>query len=228
MTAVSSWGGPASAGDAMITTKAGGLTLFENEGSGGNAQFITEAGGLVDISAITAGETTAGSIAGDGTYNLGAKRLTVGSNGLSTTVDGLIEGVGGSLVKVGAGTLTLTGVNTYSGGTFFNGGAIAVSADNALGPGGLTFNGGTLQFDSTFNLAATRPITLDAPGGGTFDTNGNDDDDRLQAISGAGALTKAGARHSNSRRTPTPIRAGRCSPPARSSRATITRSGRAR
>ena len=184
-------GGPATAGDATITTKSGGLTLFENEGSGGNAQFITEAGGLVDISAITASGTTAGSIAGDGTYNLGDKQLTVGSNGLTTAVGGLIEGVGGSLVKVGAGTLTLTGVNTYSGGTFFNGGAIAVAADNALGPGGLTFNGGTLQFDSTFNLAATRPITLDAPGGGTFDTNGNDTT-ILQTISGAGGLTKAG------------------------------------
>jgi autotransporter-associated beta strand protein len=66
---------------------------------------------------------TAGSIEGNGQYNLGSKRLTVGSNNLSTTVSGLIEngghagGASGSLVKVGTGTLTLLGDNTYRGGT---------------------------------------------------------------------------------------------------------------
>ena len=58
---------------------------------------------------------TAGSIEGAGTYNLGANLLVVGINGLSTTVSGTINdggasgGAGGSLVKVGRGTLTLSG-----------------------------------------------------------------------------------------------------------------------
>jgi autotransporter-associated beta strand protein len=74
-----------------------------------------------------------GSIEGAGSYYLGAKTLTVGSNNLSTTVSGSISDCGsggtqcqvphasgGSLTKVGAGTLTLTGVNTYTGATNIN------------------------------------------------------------------------------------------------------------
>ena len=75
---------------------------------------------------------TAGSIAGAGTYFLGSKQLTVGSNNLSTTVSGLIEdggasgGAGGSLVKVGTGTLTIDGAGTYTGGTTVSGGTLVV------------------------------------------------------------------------------------------------------
>ena len=81
---------------------------------------------------------TAGSIEGGGDYLLGSKQLTVGGNNLSTTVSGSIQdgggggGTGGSLVKVGTGTLTLTGANTYTGGTTISAGTLAISADNNL------------------------------------------------------------------------------------------------
>jgi autotransporter-associated beta strand protein len=112
------------------------------------------------------------------------------------TYTGLITGTG-SVVKLDSGTLTLVpsapGGNTYSGGTFLNAGVVAVGIDNALGAptGGLTFNGGTLQFTNSFNLAATRPITLNAPGG-TIDTNANNTT-ISQGITGAGQLSKLGA-----------------------------------
>ena len=108
------------------------------------------------------------------------------------TYGGTISGTG-AVAKDGAGVLTLTGPNTYSGGTFFNAGTVAVGADNNLGAaaGPLTFNGGTLQFTNSFNLSAGRPITLDAPGG-TIDTQGFATT-IAQGITGAGALTKAGA-----------------------------------
>jgi outer membrane autotransporter protein len=113
------------------------------------------------------------------------------------TYAGVIQGTG-VLVKQGAGTLTLTGVNTYSGGTFFNQGLISVAADSALGApaGGLTFNGGGLQFASSFNLSAARAITLNGPnngfaGGGTFDTRGYTTTIQQQ-ITGSGSLTKLG------------------------------------
>jgi outer membrane autotransporter protein len=147
-------GGTASAGDATITTGPGSLTHFQSDGSGGNAQFITEAGGLVDFSGLSANGTTAGSIAGAGTYDLGSKQLIVGSNNLSTTVSGLIEdggeggGVGGSLVKVGTGTLTLSGDNTYTGGTTINGGALQLGDGAAAGSIiGNVVDNGTLAFD---------------------------------------------------------------------------------
>jgi autotransporter-associated beta strand protein len=44
----------------------------------------------------------------------------------------------GSLTKIGAGTLTLTGTNTYSGGTNLNGVILAVNSDGNLGTGALS------------------------------------------------------------------------------------------
>jgi outer membrane autotransporter protein len=110
------------------------------------------------------------------------------------TYGGLVQGTG-VLTKIGGGVLTLTGANTYSGGTFLDAGVIAVSADSALGAatGPLTFNGGELRFDTSFDLSSSRAITLNAAGGG-FAGGGFIDLDGhastiAQAIGGAGGLT---------------------------------------
>jgi autotransporter-associated beta strand protein len=136
----------ATAGTATITN-GGGITAFTGNATGGQARFITNAGGTFDISSLSSGGTTAGSIAGAGNYTLGGKQLTVGSNNTSTAVSGVISGSGGSLVKTGTGTLTLSGTNLYTGGTTINGGAIAVSSAGNLGAasGGLAFGGGMFR-----------------------------------------------------------------------------------
>src|SRR6516164_2822961 len=108
--------GASTAGNATIITNAGGLTGFVDSASGGNARFITLAGGAFDMTSLSSGGMTAGSIEGGGTFSLGSNQLTVGSNNLSTTVGGVTTGTGGSLVKVGSGTLTLVGSNSYTGG----------------------------------------------------------------------------------------------------------------
>jgi hypothetical protein len=103
------------AANAVITTNSGGTTSFTGASTGGNARFITNAGGTVDISGLGAAGMTAGSIEGAGDYVLGSKTLTAGGNNASTTVDGVISGNGGGIAKVGTGTMTLTGTNTYTG-----------------------------------------------------------------------------------------------------------------
>ena len=111
---------------------------------------------------ISAGfNRTIGSLAGAGQRGrCGSATLTTGTDNTSTTFSGTMSGNGGSLTKVGAGTLTLTGINTYTGGTTVNGGTLAVSADNHLGgaSGGLAFGGGTLQFLAGFT--SNRTVTL--------------------------------------------------------------------
>jgi fibronectin-binding autotransporter adhesin len=185
------------AGNAAITTGAA-LTRFLGSASGGTASFVTNAGGGVDFSNITVASITAGSIAGAGTYFLGARNLIVGGNNSSTTVDGTIEdggsggGTGGSLTKVGTGTLTLSGANTYTGGTTISAGTLAISSDSNLGGagGGLAFNGGTLQFINVGpGVTTARAITLNA-GGGTFQTDNSAT--LAGAISGSGGLIKTG------------------------------------
>ena len=129
-----------SAGDAVIITNAFGQTIFTGNSTAGVARFITNLGGVVDFSGTTGPDgnnrITAGSIEGAGAYNLGANQLKVGINGLSTTVSGSINdggasgGTGASLVKVGDGTLILSGTNTYTGLTAVLGGMLQ------LGDGG--------------------------------------------------------------------------------------------
>ena len=74
----------------------------------------------------------------------------------------MISGIGGSLNKVGTGTLTLSNANTYDGGTTISGGTIVANSANgglvdALGTGNVTLDGGTLRFgvDGALNNAVT-------------------------------------------------------------------------
>ena len=130
--------GNGSAGAASILTGPAGITLFTGTSSGGTAALETDAGGIVDFSGLTSGKTTVGSIAGPGRYWLGGITLEVGANNRSTTVDGVISdgglsgGTGGSLVKVGTGTLALGGANTYSGATVLRRGTLQAAAENSF------------------------------------------------------------------------------------------------
>jgi autotransporter-associated beta strand protein len=82
-----------------------------------------------------AGSDTIGSIAGAGTVALNSYTLTAGGLNTSTEVSGPITGAAASLVKVGTGTLTLSGANTYSGTTVIQAGAVKAAAYDALGDG---------------------------------------------------------------------------------------------
>ncbi|HEY5711418.1 MAG TPA: autotransporter-associated beta strand repeat-containing protein [Allosphingosinicella sp.] len=129
---------------------------------------------------------TSGSIAGD-VLNNGA---LVFDRGDAVVFGGIVSG-SGTLRQVGAGTLTLTGINTHSGGTIAGAGIIAVASDSNLGAPGavLTFDGGTLLTNAA--IASARPVTL-ASGGGTID-NGGFADLFAGAITGPGALTVTGS-----------------------------------
>lgn len=131
-----------SAGGATITTNNASVTFIADSASGGTARFIFNGTGLLDISLLSIGGTTAGSIEGTGGIDLGSKNLTVGGNNLSTTYFGIIQdggfggGIDGSLTKAGTGTLTLSGINTYTGSTNVDGGTLWV--DGSIASSSLT------------------------------------------------------------------------------------------
>jgi autotransporter-associated beta strand protein len=103
-------------------------------------------------------------------------------------------GGSGTVTMNGSGMVTLRSVNSYTGGTVFNGGILNAAA-GSLGTGLLSFNGGTLQFNGAFDptttTTGTNPVTLNGDGG-TFDTNGQNIS-IAGAVVGAGGLTKVGS-----------------------------------
>lgn len=163
-----------------------GTLVVSNQFALMNSTLTPNTGGTVQFDAgITANAFTAAGLAGNGTLTLRNNSgttnpitLTVGGNNADTTYSGQLLGItqGGTLVKVGTGTLTLSGTADNSYGTINVSNGAVVLAKNSTGSvhangGGVILNGGTVQLggsggDQIFN--STR-VTLNS---GTFDLNG--------------------------------------------------------
>ncbi|NBO74635.1 MAG: hypothetical protein EBV29_08345 [Gammaproteobacteria bacterium] len=106
----------------------------------------------------------------------------------------MISGAG-DLVKLGSGTLTLSGTNTFTGSTTISAGAIAVSADAGLGATSaeVLMNGGTLSATDSFTLDALRGVTLSTGATSTITVASTKTLLAAGVISGSGNLTKSGA-----------------------------------
>ena len=92
--------------------------------------------------------------------------LSVGSDNTSRTFSGNLQDGSAALgfAKTGTGTLTLSGINTYSGGTTLNASTILVRNNNVFGTGLLAVDGTTLQGNvgSLYNLS--NAVALGAGG----------------------------------------------------------------
>ena len=199
--------GIANYGRAASLTAVSGTTTLQgaNTYSGGT----TVNGGTLTLQAGASLASTGAVTVNGGTFNLGNNALTIGAlagNGgtialgggtlttnstANTSLASTITGTG-ALVKQGTGILTLTGNNSYGGGTTINGGLINFAAASNFGTGTITLNGGGVQW-ATGNTAdiSARFAPLGA-NGATFDTNGNNVV-LGSALTGPGSLTKQGA-----------------------------------
>jgi T5SS/PEP-CTERM-associated repeat protein/autotransporter-associated beta strand protein len=125
----------------------------------------------------------------------GESIIRVGSG--STADAGMVGTIAASLtgasklVKTDAGMLTLTGDNTYTGGTDIQFGTLSISADNNLGAAntGVAMAGGSLattaSFNTTRNISLMQDGAINVATGTQLGLTGT--------VSGGGALIKQGA-----------------------------------
>jgi autotransporter-associated beta strand protein len=181
----------------LVKVGAGTLTLTGNNSyQGGTAlnagTLAVGSNTALGTGALTFADGTTLQAAGNGLSLANAMVLngadTVDTQANALTLAGVLSGTGG-LTKIGAGTLTLTGNNSYQGGTALNAGTLAAGSNTALGTGALTFADGTTLQAAANGLSLANAMTLN--GTDTVDTQAN-----VFAlsgvISGAGGLTKIG------------------------------------
>jgi len=142
-----------SGGTTINNTSGGALTLTPNNALTFNGNFT---------------------FTGTQNLNLGAGAISLPTNvsittaGGNLTLAGVITEAGGarSLTKLGAGALTLTGNNAFSGGVNLNVGILNFNNAGALGTGDLTITGGTL--DNTSGAAITNANNNEQTWNGNF------------------------------------------------------------
>ncbi|MGB3432102.1 autotransporter-associated beta strand repeat-containing protein [Achromobacter sp.] len=187
------WNGGQTSGNGSIaggagTWSASGTNWTDSAGTatqgwnGSVAVFGGSAGGNVSVAGTQSFDTLQFSTNG---YNLTGGNLAFspasGTQGTINTDAGIsaaiaatiVDGSATGLLKVGGGTLTLSGSNTYSGGTTVAEGTLAAASDHALGTGAVTVDNtagrnATLQINSGVTLANTVMLTH----GGTLDNAG--------------------------------------------------------
>jgi hypothetical protein len=159
-----------SAAKITLLTQAGALTIAGATSDAGGPVSLTGASGVAVNAQLGSSSTGAisitGPLSGSGNFVLGTGGLTVAQDA-DSHYDGVISG-SQSLTKAGAGALTLTGANLYSGGTTISAGQLLVAngSGSATGSGTVTVaDGATLSGSGTVSGSVSVSGTV-APSSG--------------------------------------------------------------
>jgi autotransporter-associated beta strand protein len=175
----------------------------------GSGTVTVNAGGILNLWRTGDAIVTLGGLAGDGLVRgdaSGLKTYRIGSNGLDTEFAGaIVNGRGGAtvaLTKIGTGTLTLSGNNTFTGVLSVEDGTLSIGTwnnNNTAGPLGqsankVQLNGGTIQYTGgsvgpNKSLHMAGPGTIDVVEAGTVLNLGAAGSNTL---TGSGDITKQG------------------------------------
>ncbi|MCX5613718.1 autotransporter domain-containing protein [Bombella saccharophila] len=187
------------------TIKNAGNLSFSNNTTADTASVVNQQRGKIDISKMDTNGLSIGSLSGEGgTVSLGGKTLTLGGLNKNDVLGAVIKDggasndTGGSLVKIGTGTQTLTGANTYTGHTIIENGTLALAGSGSIAPSSYVDVKKEAQFD--ISQASSTPLSVtDLRGDGTVALGGNSltltdadsQNDYNGTIAGSGGLTIA-------------------------------------
>jgi autotransporter-associated beta strand protein/T5SS/PEP-CTERM-associated repeat protein len=171
-------------GASTFNFNGGTLTVTANNGAGANGAFMVV--------------TTANVQSGGAVFNTNGNTVTVSQALVHDTTAGA-PALDGGLTKNGAGTLVLSGADTYTGPTTVNAGMLSASALNSLGAGSLLLSSSTtpwvnLLFSGTetiSGLSFDMGSTFVTPG--TYGASGSGATNQLAAFTGGGILSVAAA-----------------------------------
>src|SRR5439155_7028298 len=128
---------------------------------------------------ITGGNETIGALSGGGasggSVNLNTAApltLTTGANNSSTTFAGSITGGNASLIKIGSGTFTLRGANTYTGATTVNAGKLLL-ANSLTTSSSVTVANATLEIGAANGSRVLKTGALAVSGTGKINLQDN-------------------------------------------------------
>ena len=123
-----------------------------------------------------------------------SQRFRIDTNGQDVVLAADLSSEGGSLTKLGAGVLTLSGSGNLSAGTTLSGGTLELGNAGALGAvGAITFGGGSLRFTSADTTDYSGRFSSVAGQRFAIDTNGQDVSFAASLVSVGGTLVKTGA-----------------------------------
>jgi fibronectin-binding autotransporter adhesin len=119
-----------------------GIAVF---GAGTNATgvYSVTVGAVTGVKGITFDEGTV-TLTG-GSLTLAAVSSAINTDGNDATIGSTLAGVGFGINKTGAGTLTLSGNNTFTGGAQITTGTLQANTNTALGTGTVTIGAATIQ-----------------------------------------------------------------------------------
>ena len=181
------------------TTVTGGTLNLETENA------IVNSASIVNNAAITFGANNQqfNNLSGSGTIT-GAAALTL-NNSAPTTFSGKINGIGTSLEKIGTGTITLTGQNTYTGATTVTEGVLNMESENVIASSSSVVNNAAIAYDgdnqvfknlsgntATATITGTAALTLENNTATEYAGSINGNGARIEKT-GMGTLTLSGA-----------------------------------
>jgi len=174
------------------TSVAGGTLRLDAGATLGAGALDVASGATLDL----AGNPVAvGGLSGAGTIIIGSDGQLEVDQAADGTFAGNMSGARGTFVKDGAGTLTLSGANIFTGGTTINDGTLQLTSSTSLGNSGtMRINaGGTLVLGSDKTTGALSGAGALDLGGFTYTTNVSQSATFSGVASGAGGIVKGGA-----------------------------------